>query len=112
MEFDTHRNTWERSRNHVELSRFGALVPQSLAVERLPHELRNSGAFDAEVVIDGGDLEVYLSDEQLAMNRTMVLSHRIPGFDQFEGFVGFIGSAGELSDIHTVHSASFQTTTP
>ena len=103
--FDTWRNGWDSSNNHVEISLFGGAHPETLAAADLSQSFEDSGIFDAEVVFDSGFVEVYLSNSQQGMERTLVLSHTIPDFVPFEAYFGFVATTGAATDRHTIHDA-------
>ena len=103
VEFDTFANGWDSSSNHVELSLLGDEVPVTLAAANLDQNLQNSGVFDAEVVFDNGRVEVYLSNLEKGMQKTLLLDHTIPDFVPFEGYLGFVGTTGALTDRHVIH---------
>ena len=103
--FDTWRNTWDTSGNHVEISILGEQDPRPLAAENLAQNLSEGGIFDVEILFDHGAVSVYLSNASQNMSRTLVLSHTIPDFEPFEAYIGFVATTGAYTDRHIIHDA-------
>ena len=97
------------SHNFVALAELGAgsygFDIAYLDSRNLDQQLSNSGVFDAEVELNGdGRLKVYLSNEQIGMERTLVIDHTIENYAPFEGHIAFMGATGGLTDQHFIHS--------
>ncbi len=121
--FDTGKNSagqppdWyfpvdDPSSNFVSLTELGAgseeLDIAHLATRNLKVPLRNSGTFDAEIEFsEGGRVNVYLSNAEAAMERTLVLDHAIEAFTPFNGYMGFIGVTGLNTDRHILRSVRY-----
>ncbi len=100
------------SNNFVGLAELGAgsdvFDIDYLETRNLDQNLRNSGAFDAEVELNAdGRLKVYLSNAQVGMERTLVIDHTIESYTPFDGYIGFMGATGGLTDRHFIHSVRF-----
>ena len=130
--FDTYQNPWDASSNHVELNLLGTTRPYTpfsadgwyenarhswaaagssttqLAVADPVQSLRNNNVFDAQVELNRGVVDVYLSNLSAGMQRTLVLSHTIEDFVPYEAYVGFIAYTGDLTDRHIIHDVSLR----
>ena len=104
VEFDTYRNGWGPSDDHVGVNLLdqGNLIPQT-ALD-LDQDLR-TGVFDAEIILDGGRIRLYLSNAAQEMAGTLVMDYTLSGFVPFTGYVGIIGKTGAVTDKHVVHRA-------
>ena len=110
--FDTYRNSWDSSDNHVEINLLGEASPRTLAAADLPQSLSDGGVYDAKVVFDGGRAAVYLSNPGQEMRETLVLSHIISDFVPFEAYIGFVATTGAATDRHIIHNAFVQAAAP
>ena len=80
----------------------------SLTTEVLAVDLRDNGVFDAEVAFENGRVEVYLSNSEIGMQRTLVLEHTIPNFAAPPWYLAFTAATGALNDRHVIHSIRLQ----
>ena len=112
VEFDTWRNVWDTSDSHVGLSLMGDVTdqdhPLALAATELDLDLRNSGVYEAEVVLDAGQLEVYLSNFEQGIDRQLVGSFTIPDTVSIEDYLeeyylGLVATTGDSTDRHFIH---------
>ena len=107
VEFDVTPFIWDPSFvyvfvNLVKKEEGGS--PVELASTDLGGDLRNSGVFEAEVVFDQGRFEVYLSNPERGMERTLALSHTISGFTSFEAYnLGLVATTVGDPDQHFIH---------
>lgn len=110
VEIDTYPNSWDISGNHLGISLLGGSSPVDLAAVNVEHELRNNGVFNAEVTFDNGRVQVYLSNPDLRMERTLLLDHTIPDFTPFQRYLGFVGTTGGATDRHIIHQVNLEGT--
>lgn len=101
------------SANFVALVELGAGGEQPaldhVATANLEQDLRNSGIFDVEVVIDAyGNVEIYLTNAQAGMRETLVLQASIINFTGPLAYLGFIAGTGDFHDRHVVHSLNYE----
>lgn len=117
VEFDTWRNVWDTSDNHVGLSLMGDVTgydhPQALAATELDLDFRNSGVYEAEVVLDADQIEVYLSNSQEGIQRELVLSATIPSTVPMkdyleEYYIGLVAATGITTDRHIIHEVRLE----
>ena len=109
VEFDTYRNQWDPSGNHVGVNMWGEGGCTHVAAENLSTNLRN-GVFHAEVLVSDGRVKVFLSNETQDMPRTLVIDAdpAVRGFAPFDGYVAFRGYTGDLTDRHIIHSVEIE----
>ena len=76
-------------------------------------DLRNSGVYEAEVALDAGQLEVYLSNSEQGIDRQLVGNFSIP--DTFpiedyleEYYIGLVATTGESTDRHFIHEVRLE----
>jgi len=117
VEFDTYNNVWDTSDSHVGLSLMGDVTgydhPLALAATELDLDLRNSGVYQAEVVLATGQVEVYLSHFEQGIQRELVLSTTIPDTVPMEDYleeyyIGLVAATGETTDRHFIHEVRLE----
>ena len=108
VEFDTYRNQWDPSNNHVGVDSLerGTITP--LTTVNLEPDLR-TGIFEAQVLLEAGRVKLYLSNTVQNMPRTLVIDYTIPNYVPFDGYVGLIGQTGADTDKHVIHRARLWT---
>ena len=111
VEFDTYRNVWDHSDNHVSVNLLEGQDLDPLTAVDLDQDLR-TGIFDAEVLLDAGRVRLYLSNAVQQMSRTLVLDFAIPEFVPFKGYIGLLGKTGGSTDRHVVHDARLYAAEP
>ncbi len=109
---DFHSPVADPSGNFVALIELGAggdvFDMDHLATRDLSVDLRDSGPFEAEVVLGlDGNVRVYLSNEGSGMGRTLLVDHTIEGFDPSYAYFGFIGATGASTDRHLIRSVKY-----
>lgn len=112
VEFDTFENSWDTSDSHIGLSLMGTEItdhPLALAATPLDQDLRNSGVYEAEVVLYESRFGVYLSNSEQGVDRDLVLGVAIPEFVPFEKYIeeyyiGFVATTGANTDRHIIHN--------
>ena len=111
IEFDTFLSPEfsDPSANHIGVSAFGERWPRTLAARHIDWSLRNSGVFEANVIVENGEIRVYLSHPDVGLQRTLVLAYAIPTHEPFEGYFGFLGITGGAHDRHVIHRVRFET---
>ena len=118
VEFDTWRNVWDTSDSHVGLSLMGDATdqdhPLALAATELDLDLRNSGVYEAEVALDAGRLEVYLSNSEQGIDRQLVGNFTIPDTVSIEDYleeyyIGLVATTGADTDRHFIHEVRLET---
>ena len=110
---DFHSPVADPSGNFVALIELGAggdvLDMDHLATRNLSVNLRESGPFEAEVVLClDGNVRVYLSNDRSGMSRTLLVDHAIEDFDRSYTYFGFIGATGASTDRHIIRSVKFR----
>ena len=101
------------SANFVALVQLGSSDGQSaldhVATANVEQDLRNSGTFDAEVLIDGdGNVEIYLANADADMDKTLVIRSSITDFAGSLAYIGFVANTGDLNDRHVIHSLKYE----
>ena len=96
---------------HVGLNILGGTstgARSSLTTRVIDVNLRNNGIFDAEVAFENGQVDVYLSNSEIGMQRTLVLEHTIPDFVPSSWYLAFAAATGGRNDRHVIHSIRLQ----
>lgn len=94
VEFDTYRNSgYDSNDNHVAVITQPTALPLSEAVP--PADLNTQSSYwHAEVQFTNGHVQVWLSNNELSIDETLVIDHVIDGFEPYLGYIGFTAGTG------------------
>ncbi|MFN6465945.1 MAG: Calx-beta domain-containing protein [Nostoc sp. DedVER02] len=111
VEFDTYKNSWDKSNNQIALLRDGD-VTKTLAIATPSFQLNNGNVYDVWIDYDGSNnnLDVYIANSDVKPT-TPLFSNQVDltSILGSQAFVGFSGGTGALFNAQDIESWSFST---